>query len=166
MIALKLLVVIIFASILAGCASDVEKAKKAAAELRTFLGGIKDPDECQAPGTPQNIICNFKMEILKKVGDSLYQARIDPALVAQSEDDCINYRKEHPKEDYAYPCKSANEYYYHLYEFEVEPKNNQLEERHVYQFTNVAHTTKLREGYIKKGNETVIRSTPVISPKP
>jgi hypothetical protein len=162
----RLMSVIIFAALLAGCASNVEKARKAAAELRTFLGGIKDPDECQAPGTFQNIICNYRLEILNKVGDSLYQARIDPALVAQSEDYCIKYRKEHPKEDYDYPCKPANEYYYHRYEFEVEPKNNQLEERRVYQFTNVAHTTKLREGYIKEGNETVIRATPVTSPNP
>ncbi len=115
MVLLRLLTVLGFTAVLAGCnVSDdakqlnnkVEMVKNDIAHFKedialikkavVLIGHLQQP--CKPPGKHSDITCHYNLEILKFMGNSQYQARVPDPVIVQQNDLCRN-AKDNPDHD-------------------------------------------------------------------
>src|SRR5262249_49237106 len=96
MIAVRLLAVLIFVSLLTGCfylSGERRSLKTDIGALKTLVRAHPAPTECEPPGTPQARICNYSLVVEHIEGD-YYMGYVNKAVVEAGAAACEKIEKE------------------------------------------------------------------------
>lgn len=127
----------ILATLAAGCSSTSLISP-------TETKGNSEAIVCQAPGTPQPTVCNYRL-VVKHIRDNVFQGSVDPQVVMASEQYCGNAAANTQSGKDA-TCQNAEPYHYVLYTFEIE--GEQPSDDETLDLVNIPNTNKLQKGHV------------------
>lgn len=110
----------------------------------TEMNGNSEAIVCQAPGTPQPTVCNYRL-IVKHIRDNVFQGSVDPQVVMASEQYCSNAAADTQSGKDAI-CRNAEPYQYVPYTFEIE--GEQPSDDETLDLVNIPNTNKLQKGHV------------------
>lgn len=170
MIVLRLIAVFIVTVLLTGCTikdlkadikdlkADVKAAKADVKTLKAYLTAFPPPNACKPPGTPQAMICPYKLEIKRDKQLGLFTGHVAKSVVDNGKNACEEIRgaikKENPE---VQECLDPKDYAYIEYALKITDTPSDLNgiappgmKDGTYEFVNIPyseHLLKLKEEF-------------------
>jgi hypothetical protein len=127
---LRISAVLALSSLLTGCylygaPENIENLK---GDIKLLKAHLRTPPSsvCGAPGSDQNVLCNYRLIVKKVRGEDLYQGIVDPTEVEKGYNACMKFTQELKQKKDAewvlrdYECVKAEDYNNTVYLFKID----------------------------------------------